>query len=62
MANVFLTPVELAQRWKMSIHTLTNWRVQKVGPVYVKMGSGPKGKVLYRLIDIEAYEAERAPK
>lgn len=62
MADVFLTPTELAKRWKMSTHTLTNWRVQKVGPAYVKMGSGPRGKVLYRLAEIEAYEAERDAK
>ena len=59
MGDVFLTPVELAERWKMSTHTLQNWRVQNAGPTFTKMGEGRSGKVLYRLEDIEAYEAKR---
>lgn len=62
MLDVFLTPKELAQRWKMSVETLSNWRVRGVGPVFVKMGSGSRGRVLYRLTDVEAYEAERGEK
>lgn len=62
MADVFLTPGELAQRWRMSTHTLQNWRVQNFGPPFTKMGEGRSGKVLYRLDDIEAYEAKRRPR
>lgn len=45
----------------MSVNTLNNWRVQKIGPVFFKMGSGSKGKVLYRLDDVESYEIQRRP-
>jgi hypothetical protein len=61
MAEIFLTPVELAKRWKMSVNTLNNWRVQKTGPVFLKVGNGLRGKVLYRLDDIELYERDRRP-
>ena len=62
MADIFLTPIELAKRWKMSTNTLTNWRAQKVGPPITKIGLGSKGKVLYRLADVESYESDRRPR
>lgn len=55
--NVLLTPVELAQRWRMTVGALSNWRVKGKGPAFIKMGAGRNTKVLYRLEDIEAYEA-----
>jgi hypothetical protein len=53
---VFLNRAELADRWRMSVSTLENWAVQGTG-------KGPKPRrfgrqVLYRLSDVEAYEAE----
>ena len=45
----------LALRWGMSPRTLEDWRWRKKGPRYLKIG----GRVMYRLEDIEAYEAER---
>ena len=48
-----LTQAEVARRWRMSQRTLERWRWQKIGPDYLKAG----GRVLYRLEDIEAYEA-----
>lgn len=49
-----LTEVDLARRWRMSVRTLQAWRWRKVGPPYIKA----MGKVLYRLSDIEAFEAD----
>jgi DNA-binding transcriptional regulator YiaG len=46
-----LTETDLARRWRMSVRTLQAWRWRKVGPPYLK--------VLYRLTDIETFEAER---
>lgn len=46
--------VQLAKRWAMSEQTLANWRWQRVGPPYLKIG----GRILYRLEDIEQFEAE----
>ena len=50
-----MTQVELARRWRLSVRTLEKWRSDKVGVKFVKLG----GRVIYRLADVEAYEAER---
>ena len=43
----------LAQRWLISPRTLEQWRWQGRGPRYLKIG----GRVIYSLVEIEAYEA-----
>ena len=50
-----LNQVELARRWSLSHRTLERWRWEGRGPQYLKIG----GRVVYRLSDIEAYEAGR---
>ena len=50
-----LNQVELARRWSLSHRTLERWRWEGRGPWYLKIG----GRVVYRLSDIEAYEAGR---
>jgi hypothetical protein len=50
-----LHQAELARRWCISGRTLERWRWLGQGPRYLKLG----GRVVYRLADIEAYEAER---
>lgn len=54
-AGDFLTPDELAKRWKgkVSVGTLRNWRTKGIGPTYTKVGH--KG-VLYPLTSVEAFE------
>jgi len=47
-----LTQLELAERWRISEATLERWRSEGLGPQYLKL----HGRVLYRLVDIEAYE------
>ena len=44
---------DLARRWRMSPRTLEQWRWQGRGPRFLKIG----GRVVYRLADIEAFEA-----
>lgn len=51
----YLTPKELATRWKMHPTSLGNWRVKGKGPRYIKLG----WRVLYLLADVEAYEKRR---
>ena len=46
---------DLARRWSMSERTLERWRWLGQGPQFLKIG----GRVLYRLEDIEAFEAEQ---
>jgi hypothetical protein len=48
--------VQLARRWSISPRTLERWRWLKQGPAYLKVG----GRVIYRLDDVETYEAARA--
>jgi hypothetical protein len=50
-----LNQVELADRWGLSPRTLENWRWRGEGPPFVKVGR----KVVYRLVDVEAYEREQ---
>jgi hypothetical protein len=52
MQVIHLSQKELAERWRMSEATLERWRSDRIGPVFLKI----LGRVLYRLIDIEAFE------
>jgi hypothetical protein len=51
-----LNQVELSRRWSISPRTLERWRWLQQEPPYLKIG----GRVVYRLDDIEAYEAAQA--
>jgi len=53
MATHYLRPDELAERWCITAKTLARWRWIGAGPRFLKVS----GKVLYRLEDIEAFEA-----
>ncbi|MBR0648734.1 helix-turn-helix domain-containing protein [Roseomonas terrae] len=55
MAVRHLQQKDLAERWRVSLRTLERWRWLGIGPAYIKIGS----RVVYRLEDIEAYEAEQ---
>ena len=46
---------EVAERWSVSPRTLERWRWIGTGPRFLKVG----GRVVYRIEDIEAYEAEQ---
>jgi predicted site-specific integrase-resolvase len=46
---------ELAERWNISARSLERWRWIGEGPRFLKLG----GRVVYRLDDIERYEAEQ---
>lgn len=53
MESTLLTSKILASRWNITTTTLKQWRWNGKGPRYLKMGR----QVLYRLIDIEQFEA-----
>jgi hypothetical protein len=55
MAVQHFNQVELSRRWRLSPRTLERWRFQGTGPHYLKVG----GRVVYRLEDVEAFEAEQ---
>jgi hypothetical protein len=48
----FLTPKELASRWRLSEQTLANWRHGRKGPPFVRIGA----KVLYPSEAVQAFE------
>src|SRR5829696_125409 len=52
----FLTQSEVARRYKLSERTVERWRLTGEGPPFVRIG--PR-RVLYRLVDCEAWLAER---
>jgi hypothetical protein len=55
MTTRHLHQCDLAKRWSMSPRTLERWRWQGQGPHYIKVG----GRVLYRIEDVERFEAAR---
>jgi predicted site-specific integrase-resolvase len=50
-----LNQKELAQRWSMSHRSLERWRWEGKRTRFLKIG----GRAIYRLEDVEAYEAEQ---
>ena len=52
MQVIHLGQKELAERWRMSEATLERWRSDRIGPAFLKI----RGRVLYRHVDIEAFE------
>jgi hypothetical protein len=50
-----LNQIELSRRWSLSPRTLERWRWLGQGPRYLKIG----GRVVYRLEDVEAFEAQQ---
>lgn len=50
-----LSQHDVAVRWRMSVRTLERWRSLRQGPPFLKLG----GRVVYRIEDIEAFEAAR---
>ena len=58
MSTRHLKQSELAARWTISPRTLERWRWVGQGPRYLKVG----GRVIYRLEDVEAYEAAQLRK
>lgn len=55
MATRHLSQIELAARWTISPRTLERWRFTGEGPQFIKVGA----RVVYRLEDVEAYEADQ---
>lgn len=55
MEVVHLNQKQLAARWGVSEATLERWRSEGIGPKFLKLCA----RVLYRQVDIEAYEASR---
>lgn len=55
----FLTPEQLATRWGLKTGTLSNWRRERRGPAFVRLGTGPRARVVYRMADVLNFEKEQ---
>ena len=53
MDHVNLLTEEVARRLRVSARTLEQWRYQRIGPKFRRVG----GRVIYALADIERFEA-----
>jgi hypothetical protein len=51
-----LTSREAAAYLSVAPETLNNWRCQGRGPAFIKTTPSPRGKVLYRVSDIAAWQ------
>ena len=54
MSIKHLNQRQLADRWDVSEATLERWRTEGIGPVFLKL----QGRVLYRVEDVEPFEAD----
>lgn len=54
-----LTPQDLADRLGYSIHTIYAMNRDGTGPRIFRPGGGKRGRVLYRLADVERWENSR---
>lgn len=50
-----LTTAEAADVLRLSPRTLERFRVEGIGPPYVKLGPGKRARVAYRKTDLEAW-------
>ena len=55
MPQTHFNQADLAARLNISPRTLERWRWTKKGPAFLKIG----GRVVYRLEDVEAFEADQ---
>ena len=54
MADKYLTPEEVSERYRgeISVGTLRNWRVARIGPTFIKIGKA----VLYPIDELDAWD------
>lgn len=55
MAEIHLTPLQLAQRLGISLRSVERWRLTGEGPAFLRAGRS----VRYPLASVEAWEATR---
>ena len=50
-----LSPREVASRYPISVSTLGRWRRRGRGPRFIRLGVGPRARLMYREADVEAF-------
>lgn len=53
-----LTPEQVAARYGITPASLANWRLAGKGPAYIRLGSGPRARVMYRVDDVIQWEKQ----
>jgi len=56
MDDKLLTTKQVAERLTISEVTLRQWRMQDVGPKYIRLGHGKMPPIRYRLSDLVDFE------
>ena len=56
---VYLTPGQLAHRWGLGLATLSNWRSNGKGPLFMRPNNKGKGRVLYHIDEIKKVEFDK---
>jgi transposase-like protein len=51
-----LHPRQVAERYGITPETLSNWRRERKGPPFIRLGSGPRPRAMYRLDDVLEWE------
>ena len=51
----FLTPIELAERWRVHVNSVERWRREGKPPSFYTIN----GKILYKLAEIEDLESAK---
>ena len=54
-----LDPAAVADALGVKVSTLAKWRCTGKGPRYVRVGSGPRSPVRYRMADVVAWVDSR---
>lgn len=55
--KVYLTPKEAAIYLRVAPATMEDWRREKRGPRYYKMGASKKALIVYHRVDLDAWMA-----
>lgn len=49
-------PRQVAQRYGITLETLSNWRRERKGPPFIRLGTGQRPRAMYRLEDVLEWE------
>jgi len=59
MEREYVTTVQLAKEFGLSVATIKSWRQKGIGPRYFRASSSPQARVLYPRSGIDAWVGDR---
>lgn len=54
-----LDPRQVAARYKITPETLSNWRRERKGPPFIRLGNNRRSRPMYRLVDVLKWEEQQ---